>query len=38
VGPIRPGLPPVVAEIEVQPLKTYEVEVKDGSVYLRDGK
>jgi nitrite reductase/ring-hydroxylating ferredoxin subunit len=38
VGPIRPGLPQIVAEIEVEPLKTYEVEVKDGSVYLQDGK
>jgi nitrite reductase/ring-hydroxylating ferredoxin subunit len=37
VSGIRPGLPPIVAEIDVQPLKTFEVEVKGDSVYVRDG-
>ena len=36
VGGIRPGLPPVVAEVDVQPLKTYGVEIREGSVYLED--
>jgi nitrite reductase/ring-hydroxylating ferredoxin subunit len=37
VSGIRPGLPPVVAEIDVQPLKTFAVEVEGDSVYVRDG-
>jgi nitrite reductase/ring-hydroxylating ferredoxin subunit len=37
VSGIRPGMPPIVAEIDVQPLKTYEVEVKGDSVYVQDG-
>lgn len=37
VSGIRPGLPPIVAEIDVQPLKTYEVEVRGDSVYVGDG-
>jgi len=37
VGGIRPGLPPVVAEVDVQPLKTYGVEIRGGSVHLEDG-
>ena len=28
----------IVAEIDIQPLKTYAVEVRDGSVYLQRGK
>ena len=36
VGGIRPGMPPVVAEIDVQPLKTYAVEVRGGSVFVKD--
>jgi nitrite reductase/ring-hydroxylating ferredoxin subunit len=36
VGGIRPGLPPIVAEVDVQPLKTYLVEVKGGAVFLQD--
>jgi nitrite reductase/ring-hydroxylating ferredoxin subunit len=38
VSGIRPGLPPIVAEIDVQPLKTYAVEVKGDSVFVQDGK
>ena len=28
----------IVAEIEIEPLKTYKVKVKGDSVYLQDGK
>ncbi len=38
VGGIRPGLPPIVAEIDVQPLKTFGVEIRGGSVFLQDGE